>query len=252
MNQKSDVKFNGQLYAAVGGVGIVILFLYATLSSLNTRGHLEVHRRSACVNNLKQIGIALYNYHGSHKVFPPAYIADAQGKPMHSWRVVLLPYFEDDSTRQLAEQYNFDEPWNSPHNRALAGAMPAVYRCPSDESNTTQANYAAVVGPQTGWPGTHGINARDVADGTSNTIAVVEVANAGIHWMEPRDLTFEQAAQGINPRGATACISSNHTDGANVLLFDASVHYLQNDIPPDLLRALLTANGGEPAEPPTN
>src|SRR5438105_1376638 len=74
-------------------------------------------RRNACGNNMKQIELALLNYHDANKSFPPAYVADAEGKPMHSWRVLILPYLE---RNDLYQQYDFNEPWNGPHNSRLA------------------------------------------------------------------------------------------------------------------------------------
>jgi hypothetical protein len=58
-----------------------------------------------CINNLKQIGLAMHNYHDAHGCFPPAYIPDENGKPMHSWRVLLLPYLELDGVRAICPEY---------------------------------------------------------------------------------------------------------------------------------------------------
>ena len=88
----------------------------------------EVHGRTQCVNNLKQIGLAMHNYLDSHKTFPPAYSRDKSGRPLLSWRVHILPYVEEAS---LYKEFHLDEPWDSPHNRTLIDRMPAVYRCPS-------------------------------------------------------------------------------------------------------------------------
>ncbi|MEZ6114117.1 MAG: DUF1559 domain-containing protein [Pirellulaceae bacterium] len=74
----------------------------------------EAARRSQCSSNLKQIELALHNYHDTFKSFPPAYIADANGRPMHSWRVLILPFMEQ---RELYDQCRFDEPWDGPNNQ---------------------------------------------------------------------------------------------------------------------------------------
>ena len=87
-----------------GGI-LVALLLPAVQASR------EAARRAQCANNLKQIGLAFHNYHDAHKTFPPAYIPDKDGKPMHSWRVLILPYLEQQA---LYKRYNFDEPWDSP------------------------------------------------------------------------------------------------------------------------------------------
>jgi prepilin-type processing-associated H-X9-DG protein len=234
----------GRIVIAV--VALAVLFFLL----LPGGGHSpESYHRTDCVSNLKQLGMALYNYHDNHKTFPPAYIADAEGKPMHSWRALLLPYCEDEKMHKLGEEYHFDEPWNGPHNRTLAAKAPDVFRCPSDEDHAGETNYVAVVGDQTIWPGANAIAIKGIGDGTSNTIIVVETFESGINWLEPRDVTFEQALRGIQA-GNRPGISSNHSGGANVLFADGSVHFLPDDTPPEILRGLLTASGGEKVELP--
>jgi prepilin-type processing-associated H-X9-DG protein len=211
------------------------------------------NRRSLCMNNLKLIGLALNAYHNEFKCFPPAYIADGDGKPMHSWRVLLLPYCEEEPLKNLYKRYDFDEPWNGPNNSKLAAEMPTLYRCPGDEvARPFDTSYAAVVGPEAAWPGARSMSIPGITDGPPNTICVVEVANSGFHWMEPRDLTFAEAARGINPPRNKKGIFSDHPGGANFLFCDGSVHFLTDEINRDVLRALLTAAGGETVAIPDN
>src|SRR5690349_7550881 len=94
---------------------------------------MEAVNRANCVSNMKLIGIGLQTYHDQYKCLPPPYLANGSGKPMHSWRVLLLPSMEDEALTKLYEQYNFNEPWNGPHNAKLAAKCPDVFRCPSDE-----------------------------------------------------------------------------------------------------------------------
>jgi prepilin-type processing-associated H-X9-DG protein len=208
----------------------------------------EAARRSVCTNQMKQIGIALQNYHDTYKTFPPAYLADANGKPMHSWRVLILPFLEHND---IYERYDFNEPWDGPNNRRLATALPDnPFHCPSSPDDSPTTNYAAVVGPETVWPGTEGVTRRGIVDGTSRTIMLVEVNRSGINWMEPRDLSLNEALAGINPAGSAPKISAGHVGGVNALFCDSSVHFLPNETPRATLRALLTASGGEPADLP--
>ncbi|HEV3136667.1 MAG TPA: DUF1559 domain-containing protein [Pirellulales bacterium] len=202
------------------------------------------------MNNLKQLGIALHNYHDFYRSLPPAVVAGPDGKPMHSWRVLILPFVEDAGLKQLHTRYDFKEPWNGPHNIQLADKMPKVFACPNDSNR--QASYLAVVGPETAWPGSNGIAFRGISDGTANTLMLVEVAESGINWLEPRDLTFEQAAQGINIPEAKLGISSHHQGGAEFLFCDGSAHFLSDGIAPDVLRSLLTAAGNDIVPIPDN
>jgi hypothetical protein len=103
-------------------------------------------RRAHCQNNLKQIALALLNYEAANGCFPPAYIADKNGKPMHSWRVLILPYMEE---LALYKAYNFAEPWDGPKNKKLLASCPRCYQCPADPDDygpVTQTSYVAVVG----------------------------------------------------------------------------------------------------------
>ena len=157
----------------------------------------EAALSSQCTCNLKQLGLALLNYESRNGCFPPAYVADAQGRPLYSWRVLLMA--ELDRTEnwlggRLAGGFHFDEPWDSPNNRKLHQLEPyTVLHCPShpDGMDSTDTHYVAVVGPGTVFP-IDGTSRRlaDVSDGPGDTLIVVEVANAGIHWMEPKDLDW--------------------------------------------------------------
>ena len=220
---------------AVSLAVIVAVLLPAAGTSRNAA------RRSMCSGHFKQLAIALHNYHDTYGSFPPAYVADAQGKPMHSWRVLILPFIEEG---KLYEQYRFDEPWDGPNNRKLHSQMPRTFGCPSDESRTEgMVSYVAVVGPHTAWPGETCTSLNQVLDGVSTSILLVEVHDSGIHWMEPRDLHISQMATTINAERGQG-ISSGHRGGANVALVDASLGFLPDDLSSDQLRKLLTIDDG--------
>ena len=205
----------------------------------------EAARRAQCSNNLKQLGLAMHNYHDAYKSFPPAYIADENGTPMHSWRVLLLPYLEQS---MLYEMYDFDEPWDGPNNSALAPLIARAYQCASDPNPGTETNYVMIVGPGTLSDGTGTNGFRDITDGSSNTIMLVEVTGSGINWMEPRDLNADEITFEINdPLGPG--ISSNHPGVANVLLCDGSVHSMYEGTDPETIKAMTTIAGGEPVDP---
>jgi len=239
---------------SVGPVVIVIVLVVLVLMLLTCGGLFvgmwssavpaaqSAARRSQCSNNLKQIGLAMHNYHDTYACFPPAYIADENGQPMHSWRVLLLPYMEQQS---LYDQYNFDEPWDSPENLALGSMMPDVYRCPSDTlSGPSETSYAMIVGPGTISDGTKATKIREITDGTSNTLLVVEAAGSGINWLDPRDLDADQISFLVNDQ-VDGGIVSEHPDGANVLFCDGSVIFLHGSIDPGDVRAMSSISGGE-------
>ncbi len=229
-------------------VAIVVILLVGVLMLLPSTGTpREVNRRMQCANNLKQIGLAMLNYEQANGHFPPAFIADKNGKPMHSWRVLLLPYMEQ---KVLYDQYRFDEPWNSPHNKELASRIPAAYRCPTDDPAPSTTSYAMLVGLHAFSDGPNGRRVEEIKDGLSNTIMVVECAGSDINWMEPRDIDVEKmplAIQSPSNDGppTNPGISSRHSNSANVVFCDASVRFLPNDVNSRVLHALTTVDGGE-------
>ena len=162
---------------------------------------------------------------------------------MHSWRVLILPFAEH---KALYDAYRFDEPWDGPNNRKLHNQYPAYFCCPSGNAKQPkgETNYVAVVGPETMWPDGKATKCSDIKDGTSSTLMVVEVANSGIHWMEPRDLHIVQMPMAISPPRGQG-ISSAHPHVALGLYADGHTYPLTNTTPPNILRALLTPAGGE-------
>ena len=152
---------------------ILVIAGFMGLLMLAVRGLQEpVPRRAICTNNLKQIGLALHNYHTVYNAFPPAYIADETGKPMHSWRMLILPYLEQ---QNLYDLYDFSEPWDGPHNIALLGKMPQQFSCPSRDQNATRrpslTSYVVISGPGTMFPGATPVGLDQVTDGPARHAA---------------------------------------------------------------------------------
>ena len=202
----------------------------------------EPGRRAACASHLRQIALALESYHRANGCFPPAYIADKSGKPMHSWRVLLLPYLD---CNDLYQAYDFTEPWSGPKNKKLLPLIPRVYTCPTDcPSDASQTSYAAIVGSNAAWAGEKSrIGPADFPGGTSNTIMVVEVADSGISWTEPRDLSLDALG---NAAGKPPALipSSHHVARVNVAMADGSVRCLKKDsFSMDVLTKILQIGG---------
>lgn len=194
-----------------------------------------------CANNLKQIGISLHNYHDEYGCFPCA-IVDDRGQRMHSWRTAILPYAEQ---RQLFERYNLHEPWNGASNQLLLDEIPGGYRCPSDRSAvSTDTSYVRIVGKGTvGGEPNESVSYQEIADGTTRTIMAIEVAESGIPWLEPRDMTVEEAVRYItNPEASGR--KHAHQGGVMVLMADGSVRFIESSIDPRKLESLMRRDDG--------
>jgi hypothetical protein len=197
----------------------------------------ESGRQAQCINNLHQISLALLRYESENGRFPPAYIVGPDGKPWHSWRVLILRYLDE---QPLYNKYNFNEPWNGPNNSKLAQTIPKIYRCPSDPTaaGNVMANYFAVTGDKTVWPNGKSVRLSDITDGTDKTILLVEMPNSGINWMEPRDIKLEDVPDLLASKNSIKLFSSHpykhgtfyqRQTGANVVFADGSFQFLTKD-----------------------
>lgn len=211
-----------------GVIGVLLHLLFPSVGSQRPA------RRAICSNNLKSIAAALHMYHDRYGVFPPAHTVDRLGKPLHSWRTLILPYLDE---KPLYEQVKLDEPWNSPHNKRVAEHNLLIYTCPATARGIS---YLAVTTTGSVFEGTTSRSTTDISDGTSNTIAVIEVTNGPSNWMQPVDFD-DLELQRFLANGPP----SNHTGGLNVALVDGSVRYLDTTVTRQRLRALLTRSGGE-------
>lgn len=241
---------SARLRRPVGIAAIVLVVAglgYALSVAVNAARHDA--QRSDCKGKLSQISLALYCYHQDYGCYPPAYIADENGRPMHSWRVLLLPYWE---VGDFYRRYRFDEPWDGPNNRKLGeetGSPYKLYHCVSDRPETAGADnsrmtsYVVVTGPETAWSGSR-TSRSDITNDPASTFLVVEVANSGIHWMEPRDLDIREMELTINSKAGKA-ISSRHHLGAWGITADRGVRFLFESLTPAQVRQRLTIRGGQ-------
>ncbi len=220
---------------AVGGV-LVGLLLPAVQAAR------EAARRMSASNNLKMIGLAIHNYHAAYNRLPPRAITDADGNPLLSWRVSLLPFMEQQA---LYDQFHLDEPWDSPHNLPLSEIVVPTYVDPSAASLGNQTVFSSPAGAESilGEVG-QDRSFRDVRDGLSNTLMVVEVApERAVVWSQPEDIAF-------NPVAPLAVTGAVHQGGFHVLMGDGAVKFVTNSVDIDLFNALITPNGREVIELP--
>jgi hypothetical protein len=172
-------------------VGALLLLVCGALLVTAIRDAREAARSSQCSGKLKQLGLALENYYQLNGAYPPAYVVDAEGQPMHSWRALLLFSILDGKRTD----YDFEEPWNSPKNLRFAELNPELamwFHCPSDDSAHPEwTSYVAMTGAETLWPGQEVVKLDNAAK-ERGTILLIELHQSGIHWLEPRDITAKE------------------------------------------------------------
>src|SRR3954447_23791061 len=122
----------------------ILALLIALLLPAVRSGAGPAVRRARCVNNLKQIAMALHNYEQEHKALPPACTVDAQGRPLHSWRTLILPYLEQEP---LYRTIDLSKPWDHPANAKAREAALPVFRCPESIGPQSSTTYLAFAGP---------------------------------------------------------------------------------------------------------
>ncbi|MCA9234515.1 MAG: DUF1559 domain-containing protein [Planctomycetales bacterium] len=202
----------------------------------------EVLRRNS-MNNLKMLMLGLLNFESANKRLPATATFDATGQPLLSWRVHILPYLEEG---ELYRKFHLDEPWDSPHNKALLAEMPDVFRCPASHHRAASglATYREVVGENTVWPERVGVLLRDISDGMSQTIALVEVDDEhAVPWTKPGGLEFD-------PQGPPEGIGGQFPGGFNAAFCDGHVRFMAVPAEADTIVPLLTRNGEEVIELP--
>jgi hypothetical protein len=204
----------------------------------------ELYRKSR-MNNFKQVCLALHNHESARQAFPAAASYDAEGRPLLSWRVHILPYMEQ---MKLYNQFRLDEPWDSEHNRKLIDQMPELYTDPNptvraaigDRGRTT------VVAPRaegTVFGGRDGIKHSDIKDGGSNTILAVEVVpERAVVWTKPDDWEVDLS----NPLNG---VKRSDREGFVAAWGDGHASFIPNDADAEEFRGNLTYAGGEESKP---
>lgn len=228
--------------------GGICAAVYCTVMFPRPNAAREAAARTQCKNNLKQIGLAMHNYHDVFHAFPMA----TSPKPERSWRVTILPYCYQE---KIYERYDQDQPWDSETNSQLQPQRIHSYDCPTrpaafDSNGNFLSAYSAVTGAGTVFDRNKSTKIREITDGKSNTLMVVESCGRKIVWTQPQDISTAEDEMSINGPGATvgqsASVSSSyHTGGSQVLLADGSVRFVSENIDPKTLRSLTTRAGGE-------
>jgi hypothetical protein len=196
--------------------------------------------RVQSANNLKQIALAMHNYNDTYGHLPPQATYDKNGKPMLSWRVMILPFIEQ---QNLYNQFHLDEPWDSEHNKKLMLSIRVKTYVSADQGEKSIKEgltyYQGFAGKGAFFEGKKGLRLpADFPDGTSNTIMIVE-ASKGVPWTKPEDIPYdaEKPLPKLGLPGSKSYLAA---------LCDGSVRTVTPKLTERTLRLAITRNDGFP------
>ena len=234
---------------AIGGV----LLIFATLMIPAVLTANANALRLDCLGHLEQLQYGIQNVEEVKGYLPLAAQPRGVNGDLQSWRVTVLPFIEN--TFGFLTNFSVDEPWNGPNNaRYLAKVSPwYLAECPAHRQSPA-TDYFAITGPQTAWGDGDTRTYDDVTDGLSNTILLIEASGRGVHWAEPKDLSFDEAVDLLSTP-----IPADDSEGhlavrgyfvkpsyvRNVAMCEGRARSLHVPIPREDAIALLTASGGE-------
>lgn len=237
----------------VGSAAVVPILVALLLPAVQQAR--EAARRTQSKNNLKQVGLAMHNYHSVYNHFPQGTVENTDLKPEErlSWFVSILPFMDQVNLYNSADM---KAGWESDSNKMLNQTGIEVLRNPS-QADPGSTHYVGIsgIGPDSASlplndpkAGIFGYNRktrmRDITDGTSNTMAVADssLPNQSFHKGGKATVRgFTQKPYINGPDG----IGGPHTGGVNVLFADGSVQFVSENIDPKVLEALATKAGGE-------
>ena len=221
------------------GFGVVVLALAFLLIPARRNARPAAYRMQ-CMNNMKQIGLALLSYEEQYQTFPPAFTTSADGQRLHSWRTLILPFMEHS---ELYAKIDLTQPWNADVNRSARETYIDSYSCPSSSVSAGLTTYFAIVGPNAALLPQGGRRTNQITDGPENTCLIYDgPAAVASHWMQPIDPEL--------PLDLRQLGRLSHAGGLPVLMADGAGHFLGIETSPETVAGLKTVDGGEIFELP--
>ncbi len=207
----------------------------------NVAASTPLEDRQQTRNRLKQLGLAMHNYHDVYVQFPPGGIYNAQGKAFHGWQTSILPFMDQ---APLYKKIDFNLPWDHPKNVANFQHELPMYCRESEEprKNDQGLGLSHWAASQYLMSQNSSMKIHDVTDGTSNTLLLGEVAGDFKPWGHPAN--WRDPAQGIN-KGPQSFGNPNEKGGF-FLFGDGTVHFISENVDPEVLHRLADYKDGKP------
>ncbi len=207
--------------------------------------------RTASANQIRQLALAMHNYHDANRALPARFSKNAADKPLLSWRVHILPYLDE---RELYEEFHLDEPWDSEHNKKLIDRMPDAFKHPRLKLEDGKTAYVVPAGEDSGMIDPEksadevdmptGVSLEQFTDGTSRTILVLEAnEDHAVTWTKPEDYNWQDQMNILDG------LKGVWPNGINMAFADASVHFMKTENLADKIKLLLQKSDGQHVDP---
>ena len=190
------------------------------------------------LDNMKSIAAALNTYADRYGTYPPPVVFDSVGKPLYSWRVLILPFL---GYEELYKQFELNRSWDSPANSNLHRAMPSEYASPNspDASSNNETNYVLITGPGTLFPPSGPLSPKNL---DKPTLLLVETKN-NTTWCQPGDIDIGRRFRvGNKPM---VDVGGLHKSSFTAMTVDEEGMRIPSNVPQNVLDSLVTPNGGE-------
>ena len=205
-------------------IAVLVLIVFALFFMPPVEQSRQAARRTQCRIHMQRILLAMHEYHSDYGSFPPAVVYGPDEQPMHSWRVLLLPYLEQ---KELYDRYRLDEPWDSPHNAVLQSEIPATYRCPAHEDTDSNLTTYVVVTDASGvFDGGRATEMSQIKS-PATTLVLAEVDRHAVLWLQPTDVTLDNLLTDL--RRSVDPDDSHHTGGLHLGFADGHVEFVESD-----------------------
>jgi type II secretory pathway pseudopilin PulG len=204
-------------------VGVVVLIIVLLLPALQQAR--EAARRTQSKNNLKQIGLALHNYHDTFNQFPPGGVFNAEGTGFHGWTTMIAPYLD---ASPFYNGVNFNIPWDDPLQlEYFLKARYPVFLNPSQEPARSPDGFSLVHYSANEWlfHRNSSVGIKDIETGTSNTFMVGNAFGDftpfgyPYNWRDP-----------LTPINTSSEGFGYNLYGMQVLLADGSVKWVEKNM----------------------
>jgi hypothetical protein len=215
---------------------LTITTLWVGVPMLRKKASVAAQRADS--ENLKSITNALNAYAAKYGTYPTPVVKDDKGKPLYSWRVLILPFMGYEG---LYQRFQLDQAHDSIANLTLLREMPKEYGSSFTASRSgSQTNYALLVGPSTLFPSSGPLGPSDAEP---MTILLVETLEGIATWTEPKDIDTTVGFQiGARPMRD---IGGIHSECALIGTTEGEVYSIPSATPQLTLDAMMSPANGE-------